>query len=69
MKTQLGFILKTNKYYATLIIPFHYTHFKYQKIQIKIKKYYILNYRQEYNKGDIIIFNPITNKISIYYKI
>ena len=69
MKKQIGFILKTNKYYAILVIPFHYIHSKYKKIQIKIKKYYIVNYRQEYIKGDIIIFNPIKNKISIYYKI
>lgn len=65
MKKQIGFILKSNKYYAILIIPFHYIHFKYKKIQIKIKKYYILNYRKEYNKGDIILFNLINNKIYI----
>lgn len=65
MKKQIGFILKTNKYYAILIIPFHYIHFKYKKIQIKLKKYYILNYRNEYIKGDIIFFNIIKNKIYI----
>ena len=69
MKKQIGFILNNTKYYAILIIPFHYIHFKYQKIQVKTKKYYIINYKQEYNKGDIIVFNLKTNKISIYYKI
>lgn len=68
MKKYLGFILKNKKYYAILIIPFHFTSYKYQKIQVKIKKYYILNYRQEYIKGDIVFFDPIQNKISMYYK-
>lgn len=68
MKKQLGFILKANTYYAILIVPYHYIHSKYQKIQIKIKKYYILNYRQEYIKGDIVFLDPKKNKIYIYYK-
>nr|YP_009186561.1 ribosomal protein S17 [Cyclospora cayetanensis]AKO71984.1 ribosomal protein S17 [Cyclospora cayetanensis]ANJ44334.1 ribosomal protein S17 [Cyclospora cayetanensis]ANN13268.1 ribosomal protein S17 [Cyclospora cayetanensis]ANN13297.1 ribosomal protein S17 [Cyclospora cayetanensis]ANN13326.1 ribosomal protein S17 [Cyclospora cayetanensis] len=66
---KLGFILKSNTYYAILIIPYHITHIKYKKIQIKLKKYYILNYRQEYNKGDIIFFNLKKNKIYIINKI
>lgn len=69
MKKQLGFILKTNKNYALLIIPFHFiSSSKYQKLQIKLKKYYILNYRQEYIKGDIVLFDSKKNKIYIYYK-
>ena len=62
---QLGFILNSNNYYALLIVPFHFYHSKYQKLQIKIKKYYILNYRQEYIKGDIIFFDSKKNKIYI----
>lgn len=68
MKKKLGFILKTNKHYALLIVPFYYIHSKYQKLQIKLKKYYILNYRQEYIKGDIVLFDSVKNKIFIYYK-
>lgn len=68
MKKQLGFILKSNNYYAILIVPYYYIHSKYQKIQIKIKKYYILNYKQEYIKGDIVLFDSKKNKIYIYYK-
>lgn len=68
MKKYIGFILNTNKYRTILIIPFHYIHPKYQKIQIKIKKYYIINYRQEYNKGDIVLFDLKKNKIYMYFK-
>ncbi len=68
MKKYLGFILNSNKNYAILIVPFHFISYKYQKLQIKIKKYYIKNYRQEYNKGDIVFFDLIKNKVYIYSK-
>ncbi len=67
MKKQLGFILTSNQHYALVIIPFHYVPSKYKKIQINIKKYYIANYRQEYIKGDIVLFDAEQNKIYIYY--
>ena len=59
MKKKLGFILNANKFHAQLIIPIHFVDPKYKKIQIRIKKYYLLNYRDEYSKGDIVFFNPI----------
>lgn len=68
MKKHLGFILTSNKYYAILVVPFHFIPSKYQKIQIKIKKYYVINYRQEYIKGDIVIFDSTQNKIYIHFK-
>lgn len=68
MEKKLGFILNVNKFYAQLIIPIHYIHSKYKKIQIKIKKYYLLNYRQEYSKGDIIFFNPVKYKTYLINK-
>lgn len=68
MKKKLGFILTSNKYYAIVIVPFHFIHSKYKKLQIRIKKYYILNYRQEYNTGDIVLFDSKKNKIYLYYK-
>lgn len=68
MKKYLGFILSSDKYYAVLIVPFHFISSKYQKIQIKIKKYYIINYRQEYIKGDVIFFNLKQNKIYVHFE-
>lgn len=65
MKKKLGFILHSNKYYALLVIPYKFFNNKYKKLQIKIKKYYLINYRQEYFKGDIILFELKKNKICI----
>lgn len=68
MKKQVGFILSSNKHSVLLIVPFHFVPYKYKKIQIKLRKYYIKNYRQEYFKGDLVLFDPRKNKIYIHYK-
>lgn len=63
MKKALGLILTSSKYHVLLIVPFHFISSKYKKIQIKLKKYCLINYRQEYLKGDIVFFDPRKNKI------
>ncbi len=68
MAKQLGFILTSNKHSTTLIVPFHFVFPKYKKIQIKIKKYSILDYRKEYVKGDLVLFDSRKNKIYLYCK-
>lgn len=68
MQKQLGFILKSTASYVTVIVPFHCFHVKYKKLQIKLKKYSILNYRQEYIKGDIVFFDSKINRIITFFK-
>jgi len=60
---KIGFILTLKNKCAVLIVPYHIYHAKYKKLQIKINKYYIADYREEYKKGDVVFFNTITNKI------
>ena len=63
---KIGYIIKSNKFFSIVIVPYNYFNSKYSKIQIKQDKYYVLDYRTEYKKGDIICFNILKNKI---YKI
>lgn len=60
---KLGYILTKSKLKFTVIVPYHTFHYKYKKIQIKLKKYYILDLRKELKKGDIILFNISDKKI------
>lgn len=64
MKAKLGFVLSSNRYYTLLVLPYKFFHIKYKKMQIKIKKYYVINYRNEYVIGDVILFGP--KKYNIY---
>lgn len=57
MEKKLGFVLSSNCYYTQLVIPYRFFHHKYKKMQIKIKKYYLINYRKEYIIGDVILLN------------
>lgn len=66
MKAKLGFVLSSNRYYTLLVLPYKFFHIKYKKMQIKIKKYYVINYRNEYVMGDVILFGPKKNTIYIY---
>ena len=63
---KIGYVIKSNKFFSIVVVPYHYFNYKYSKIQIKQNKYYIVDYRKEYTKGDIICFNVLKNKI---YKI
>lgn len=56
MKKKVGFVLNSNRYYTLVVIPYRFFHIKYKKLQIKIKKYYVPNYRKEYIIGDVILF-------------
>ena len=58
MGKKLGFVLTSNRYYTLLAVPYKFFHARYKKLQIKIKKYYIVNYRKEYVIGDVILFDP-----------
>lgn len=69
MKKKLGFVLTSNLYYTLIVVPYKFFHFKYKKIQIKIKKYYVIDYRKEYATGDIILFDLEKYNLYIIKKI
>ena len=66
MNTVVGYIIKTNKLHVVLAVPYHFMFPKYSKLTLKYKKYFILDFRKEFKKGDIVLYNIKLNKI---YKI
>lgn len=62
-KISIGFVLKNSFNKSIIIIPYHFVSPIYKKLQIKLKKYSVCNYRFEYKVGDVVFFDSKKAKV------